>query len=165
MHYVHSICFVITDLISLTITCIIHMCYKCLACDSKMASIWLPTEQPTVFILESSGLTTALPTKLPTISAYERNGQPYLQGKFPMGSPLRYPLSRLLFPCMEVVGSLIFVAKFPWAANYTAVRAAHFFIFGSSGLSTVSIYRSSWQPKLHGKIPMSSPWAANSSAH
>ena len=36
---VHSVCFVVTDLRSLKITCIIHMCYLCLVCESKMASI------------------------------------------------------------------------------------------------------------------------------
>ena len=39
MHYVHSVCFLNTDLRSLTITCIIYMCYKYFACESKMASI------------------------------------------------------------------------------------------------------------------------------
>ena len=65
-----------------------------------------------------------------------------------------------LFQYMEQVGSLICMAKFPWATN----SAAHFFIFGSSGLptelSTVSIYRSSGQPNFHAKIPMGSQRAA-----
>ena len=73
---------------------------------------------------------------------------------------------------MEEVGSLICMAKFPWAAQSAAHWAAHFFIFGSSGLPTelptelpiVSIYGSSGQPNLHGKIPMGSPRAAHSVA-
>ena len=70
---------------------------------------------------------------------------------------------------MEAVGSLICMAKFPWAAHSAAHWAAHFFIFGSSGLPTelptVSIYGSSGQPYLHGKIPMGSPRAAHSVDH
>ena len=73
------------------------MCYKCLACESKMASIFnsgqfsgLPTELPTISIFESSWLPTELPTELP------------------------------LYQYMEVVGSLISMAKFPWAAHSTA---------------------------------------------
>ena len=126
------------------------MCYKCLACESKMASIFnsgqfsgLPTELPTISILESSGL----PTELPTISVYGSSGEPYLHGKIPMCSP--------------------------WAAHSALHWAAHFLKFGSSGLPTVlptelptvSIYGSSGQPNLHGKIPMGSPWAAHPVAH
>ena len=117
------------------------MCYKFLACESKMASIFsrqfsgLPTELPTISILESSGLPTELHTELPTISVYGSSGQSYLHGKIPMGSP--------------------------WAAHSTAHWAAHFFTFGSSWLPTelptVSIYGSSGQPNLHAKIPMGSP--------
>ena len=119
------------------------MCYKCLACESKMASIFnsgqfseLPTDLPTISILESSGLPTELPTELPTISVYGSSRHPYLHGKIPMDSPwaahttahwaahfLSYlevvgcPLSCPLFPYMEVVGSLICMAKFPLAAH------------------------------------------------
>ena len=120
----------------------IHMCYKCLACESNVASIFnsgqysgLPTELPTISLLESSGLPTELLTELPTISVYRSSGQPYLHGKIPMGSS--------------------------WAAHSTAHWAANFFIFGNSWLPTelptVSIYGSSEQPNLHGKIPMGSP--------
>ena len=69
------------------------MCYKFLACESKMASIFsgqfsgMPTEVPTISILESSGLPTELHTELPTISVYGSSGQPYLHGIIPMGSP------------------------------------------------------------------------------
>ena len=79
------------------------MCYKFLACESKMASIFsgqfsgLPNELPTISILESSGLPTELHTELPTISVYGSSGQPYLHGKIPMGSPLHCPLSCPLF--------------------------------------------------------------------
>ena len=81
MHDVHSVCFVKTDLRSLTMPCIIYTCYKCIACESKMASILkvnsgqfsgLPTELPTISILESRGLST----ELPTISVYGSSGQP-----------------------------------------------------------------------------------------
>ena len=85
------------------------MCYECLACESKMAFIFnsgqlsgLPTELPTISLLESCGLPTELPTELPTFSLLEVVGCP-------------------LFPYMEVVGSLICLAKFPWAA----LSAAH----------------------------------------
>ena len=146
--------FVITDLRSFTITSNIYthvlQMYKCLACESKMPSIFnsgqfsgLPTELPTISLLESSELSTELPTELPTISVYGSSGQPYLHGKIPMGSP--------------------------WAAHSTAHWAAHVFIFGSSWLPTelptVSIYGSSGQPYLHGKIIMGNPWAAHSAAH
>ena len=93
MHDVYSVCFMITDLRLVAITCN-NMCYKCLACESKMASILnseqfsgLSTELPTNSILESSGLPIELPTKLPSISVYGRSGQPYLHGKIIMGSP------------------------------------------------------------------------------
>ena len=112
------------------------MCYKFLACESKMASIFsgqfsrLPTELPTISILDKSGLPTELHTELPTISVYGRSGQPNLHCKIPMGSP--------------------------WAVHSTAHLAAHFFTFGSSWLPSVSIYGSSGQPNLHGEIPMGS---------
>ena len=77
----------------------------------------LPIELPTISIPESSGLPTELHTELPTISVYRSSGQPYLHGKIAIGSPLRCPLSCPLFPYMEVVGSLICMAKFPWAAH------------------------------------------------
>ena len=73
------------------------MCYKCLTCESKMASIFNSSELPTISILESSGLPTELPTELPTIFVYSSSGQPYLHGKIPMGSPLHCPLSCPLF--------------------------------------------------------------------
>ena len=56
-----------------------------------------------------------------------------------VGCPLSCPRSCPLYPYMEVVGSQICMAKFPWAAT---------------PLPTVSIYGSSGQPNLHGKIPM-----------
>ena len=111
------------------------MFYKCLACESKMASIFnsgqfsgLPTELPTISLPESSGL----PTELSITSVYGSSGQPYLHGKIPMGSPLHCqlscplfhilevlgcPMSCPLFPYMEEVGSLICMAKFSWAAH------------------------------------------------
>ena len=92
-----------------------------------------------------SGHFSGLPTELPTISYLEVEGCP-------------------LYPYMDVMGSLICMAKFPWAAH----SAADFFIFGSSEateLPTVSIYGSSGQPNLHGEIPMTSPRAAHSVAH
>ena len=142
MHDVYYVCFGITDLRSLTINIYIYICYKCLACESKMTAIFnswqfsgLPTELPTISILESSGLPTELPTELPTISVCGSSGQPYLHGKIPIGSL--------------------------WAALFTAHWAAHFFIFWSrwlpTELPTVSIYGSSGQPNFHGKIPMGSP--------
>ena len=79
----------------------------------------LPTELPTFFTFGSSWL----PTELPTVSIYGSSGQPNLHGKIPMGSPLSCPL----FPYMEVVGSLICMAKFPWAAHSAAHWAANCF--------------------------------------
>ena len=127
IHNVYSVCYVITDLRSLTITCNIykHMCYKCLACESKMASILM------------EGNSGGCPLNCPLFH--------YLKVA---GCPMSCPL----FPYMEVVGSLICMAKFPWAAH----SAAHFLIFGSSGLPTelpiklptVSIYGSSGQPNF-----------------
>ena len=91
----------------------------------------------------------------------------------PMGSPLQCPLSCPLFshlevvdcplscplfPYMEVVGSLICMAKFPWAAHGQPTPLP-------TELPTVSIYGSSGQPNLHGKIPMGSPRAAHSVVH
>ena len=80
-----------------------------------------------------------------------------------VGCPLSCPLLRY----KEVVGSLICMSKFPWAAHGQPTplppKLPTFFIFGSSWLPTklptVSIYEGS------GKIPMGSPWSANSAAH
>ena len=96
------------------------MCYKFLACESKMASIFsghfsgLPTELPIISILESSGLPTELHTELPTISVYGSSVQPYLHGKIPMGSPLHCPLSCPLFSHLEVVGCPLSCPLFPY---------------------------------------------------
>ena len=102
------------------------------------------------FIFRRSGL----PTELRTVSLWGSIGQPNLQGKIPMGSPwvahstahwaanffhifdavvclMSCPLSCPLFPYMEVVDSLICMAKFQWTAH--------------------------GQPTL---LPTSSPWAA-----
>ena len=99
---------------------------------------------------------------------------PYLKA---MGCPLSYTLSCPLYPYMEVVGSLICMAKFPWAAHGQPTplptELPTVSIYGSSGqftelpteLPTASIYGSSGQPNLHGKIPMGSPRAAHSVAH
>ena len=88
-----------------------------------------------------------------------------------MGSPLRCPLFNIWkqLAAYWAAHSLICMAKFPWAAHSTA----HFLIFGSSGLPTelptelptVSIYGSSGQPNLHGKIPMGSPLRCPRAAH
>ena len=202
MHDVHSVCFVNTDLRSLTITCIIYTHVLQMSCmwikdgfhfkfNSAQVS-GLPTELPTISILESSGLPTELPTELLTVSIYVSSGQPNLHGKIPMGSPLLLstelptfsylevvgcPLSCPLFPYKEVVGSLICMAKFPWAAMgsplHCPLSCQLFSYFGSSGLPTelptelptVSIYGSSGQTNLHGKIPMGSPQATNSVAN
>ena len=100
----------------------IYTCATFLACELKIASI---------FSGQFSGLI------------------PYLKV---VGCPLSCTLCCPLYPYMEVhvVGSLICMAKFPWAAHSTAHRAAHFFTFGSSWLPTelptASIYGSSWQP-------------------
>ena len=87
MHDVYSVCFVITDLRSLTIkhAIFIHMCYKFLVCESEMASIF--SGQFSGKVLKSSGLPTELHTELPTISVYGSSGHPYLHGEIPMGSP------------------------------------------------------------------------------
>ena len=96
------------------------MCYKFLACESKMASIFsgqfsgLPTELPTLSILERSGLPTELHTELPTISVYGSSGQPYLHCKIPMGSPLHCPLSCPLFSNLDVVGCPLSCPLFPY---------------------------------------------------
>ena len=142
MHDVHFVCFVNTDLRSLTITCIIYTCYKCLACESKMTFILLV------------GSSVGCPLNCPLF--------PYLK-------VVGYPLSCPLYPFMSVMGSLICMAKFPWAAHGQPTplptELPTFFMFGSSELPTVSIYGSSGQPNLHGKIPMGSQWAVHSAAH
>ena len=76
-----------------------------------------------------------------------------LEGVTPIWFKLEVPSFPTDCPYMEVVGSLICMAKFPWAGHSTA----NFFIFWSSELPTVSIYGSSGQPNLHGKIPIGSP--------
>ena len=95
---------------------------------------------------------------------------PYLKV---VGYPLSCPLYCPLNPYMAVVCSLICMAKFPWAAHGQPTLLPTFFIFWRGGLPTelptelpnVSIYGSSGQPNLHGKIPMGSPRAAHSVAH
>ena len=54
----------------------------------------------------NSGQFSGLPTTLPTISILESSGY-----------PLSCPMSCPLYPYMAVVGSLICMAKFPWAAH------------------------------------------------
>ena len=114
MHDAHSVSSMITDLRSLIITCIKHMCYKCLAWESLMASIL----------------------------------------KLTVGSSLSCPL----YPYMEVWDSLICMAKFPWEAHGQPTPLPTEF-------PTVSIYESSGQSKLHGRIstghPLRCPCAAN----
>ena len=83
MHDVHSVCFVITDLRSLSITCLLHMRYKCLEYESKMVSILnlivgssvaCPLNTQLFPNLKFSGLLFESPTELPTISVYESSG-------------------------------------------------------------------------------------------
>ena len=80
--------------------------------------------------------------------------------------PLSCSLSCPLYPYMEVVGSLICMAKFPWACHgqptLLPTELPTFSTFGSSWLPTelptVSIYGSSGQPNLHGKIQWAAHW-------
>ena len=116
-----------------------------LICMAKFP--WAAHGQPTPLPTELSTFfmfgSSGLPTELPPVSIIWSSGQRNLHGKIPMGSPR------------------------------AAHSAAHFFIFGSSGLPTglptelptLSIYGSSGQPNLHGKIPIGSPRAAQSVAH
>ena len=144
MHDVHSVCFVNTDLRSLTITCIIYTCYKYLACESKMASI--------LDLIVGSLVGCPLNCSL----------FPYLKV---VGYPLSCPLSCLLYPYMALVGSLICMEKFPWAAHGQPTplltELPTFSCLEGSGLPTelptVSIHGRSGQPNLYDKIPMGSP--------
>ena len=95
----------------------------------------LPTELLIVSILERTG---RLPIELPIIFVYGSSVQPYLHGKIPMGSTFRYSLSCPLFSYMEVVGSLICMALFPWAAHSTTHWAAHFLLHHPLWLKLVS---------------------------
>ena len=92
----------------------------------------------------NSGQLSGLDIELPTILLYFKV----------VGCQLSCPLSCPLYPFMEEVGSLICMAKFQWAAHSAAHWAAHF-----------SIYESSGQLNLHGKIPMGSPLASHSTAY
>ena len=162
-HDVYSVCFVITDLKSLTIyhAIYIHMCYKFLACESKIVSIFsgqfsgLPTELPTISILESSGLPTELHTELPTISVYGSGGQPDLHGKIPTALPTA-------LPAVSIYGSSGQPTELPTELPIVSIH-------GSSGQPTerptVSIYGSGGQPNLHGKIPMGSPLRCPRATH
>ena len=122
----------------------------------------LPTELPTISVLESSGLPTELPIELHTISWYGSSGQPYLHGKILMGIPLRCPPSCPLSPYMEVVGSLICMSKIPmdgpWAAHFTA----HFFHIWKSWAAHWTTHCFSYMEVVSSligmaKIPMGSP--------
>ena len=162
----------------ITITCIVYTCSTNALHVNKR---WLPssfcsglpTELPTLSILESSGLPFELLTELPTISVYGSSRQPFLYGKIPNGSSFCSPLRCPLSPYTEVLDSLICMTKFSWAAHGQPTPLPTglptFSFFGSSGLHTelptVSIYGSSGQPNLLGKIPMGSLRAAHSVAH
>ena len=136
MHNVHSVCFMIIDLRSLT--CIIHMCYKCLARESKMASI--------LNLIVCSSVGCPLNIKL----------FPHLKV---VGCLLNCPLTCPQYPYMAIVGTLIYMANFPWAANGQPTPLP-------TELPTVSIYGSSGrQPNLHGKFPIDSPLRCPSAAH
>ena len=151
---VHSVCFVNTDLKSLTITCILYPCYKCFACESKMASILnlivggvvgCPLKCPLFPYLKVVGYTLSCPLSCPLYPVIEVVGSLICMSNFPWaahGQPtplptdlptfsclevVGCPLSCPLFPYMEVMGSLICMAKFPWAAHSAAHWAAHFF--------------------------------------
>ena len=189
MHDVNSVCFVNTVLTSLTITCIVYTCYKCLACESKMASILnlivgssvgCPLNCPLFTYLKEVGYPLSCPLSCPLYPYMAVVGRLICMAKFPwaaheqptplptelptfsclevVGCPLNCPL----FPYMEVVGSLICMAKFPWAAHGQPTPLPTEL---PTELPTVSIYGSSGQPNLHGKIPMGSPRAAHSVAH
>ena len=140
------------------------MCYKFLACESKMASIFSgqfsgqPTELPTISILESSGLLTELHTELPTISVYGSGGQLYLHCKIPVGSPLSCPLfSHLevvgcpLFQYMEVVGSLLSCPLFPYMDIVGSLLRCPLFPYMEVVSSLICMAKF--------------PWAAHSVAH
>ena len=150
MHDVHYVCFVNTDLTSLTITCIIYTCYKWLACESKMASILnlkvgssvgCPLNCPLFPYLKVVGYPLSCPL-YPNMAVVGRlicmanfpwaaHGQPTpLPTELPTFSCLEVvgcPLSCPLFPYMEVMGSVICMAKFPWAAHSATHLHAHFF--------------------------------------
>ena len=66
-----------------------------------------------------------------------------------VGCPLICPLSCPQYPYMEVVGSLICIAKFCWAVHWQPTPLP-------TELPTVSIDWSYGQPNLHGKIFMDS---------
>ena len=119
-----------------------------------MSCMWIKDDFHFKF---NSGKFIGLPTKLPSISIFVSSALPTLS-------------------VLEVVDSLICLAKFPWATHGQPTplptELPTNFIFGSRGLPTehmscpLSPYmESSGQPNLHGKISMGSPWAALSTAH
>ena len=163
MHDLHSVCFVNTDLRSLTIKCIKYPCYKCLSCESKMASILYlkvgsvvgcPLNCPLLQYLKVVGYPLSCPLSCPLypymavvgslICWQNSHGQPTpLPTELPTFSCVEVvgcPLSCPLFPWMEVVGSLICMAQFPWAAHGQPTplptELPTFFIVRSSGLPT-----------------------------
>ena len=114
----------------------IHMYYKCIACESKMApilnlivgsSVGCPLNCPLFRYLKEAGC--------PLYPYMELVGSLICMAKFPWAAhwqttplPNELPtfsyfesvgclLSCPLFPYMEVVGSLICMAKFPWTAH------------------------------------------------
>ena len=150
MRDVHFVCFVKTDFRSLTITCIIYTCYKCLACESKMASILIV------------GSSVGCPLNCPLF--------PYLKV---VGYPLSCPLTCPLYPYTAVVGNLICMAKFPLAAHGqptpppTELPAFLCLEVVSCPLSCPMFpyLEVVGSPNWHGKITMGSPWTAHSVAH
>ena len=136
VHDVHSVCFVNTDFSSLTITCIIYTCYKCLALIKDGLHFKF-----------NRGRSVGCPLNCPLF--------PFLKV---VGYPMSCPLSCPLYPYMAVVCSLICMAKFPWVAHGQPTPLP-------TELPTFFIYGRSRQLNLHGKIPMGSPWAAHSAAH
>ena len=143
MHDVHSVCFVNTDLRSLAIPCIIYTC----------ATSVLHANQRWAFILNLIvGSSVGCPLNSPLF--------PYLKV---VGCPLSCPLCCPLYPYMEVIGSLICMTNIRWAAHWQPIPLlTELPTQLPTPLPTEPpIYGISWQPNLHGKIPMDSPWASH----
>ena len=128
----------------------IHMCYKSLACESEMASIWnsivgsslsCPLHCPLFPYSKVVGCLLSCPLSCQLYPYMEVVSSLICMAKFhgkPTPLPTELPtfsyleaegclLSCPMSPYMDEVGSLICMAKFPWEVHSAAHWAAHFF--------------------------------------
>ena len=109
----------------------IYMCYKWIACESKIASIFILivgslVGRPLLPYLKVVGCPLSCPLSCPLYPYMEAVGNPFCMANSHgqlMCSPPHCPSSRQLLSYMEVVGSLICMLKSHWQPkNWSKVK-------------------------------------------